>query len=144
MAAAFEKFSYATANNAIAIQVSGRLHICLEGVLNRIVYSHQVEQVKSELGVDNNVTYISQIMKPRHGYVYCIRILPTLVLHYISNFDRNRHRIYYRPALLNGCHVVEALRGDCGPVDVSEAELTRIKAEATENTSTIEPVLGLS
>ena len=39
----------------------------------------------------------------------------------------------YRPAVLNGRHVVDVIRAVCGPADVSEAELDRARRQATEN-----------
>ena len=45
--------------------------------------------------------------------------------------DEGDHSVLYRPALLNGRHVVDVLRAVCRPADVSEAERDRIRREAT-------------
>ena len=55
-----------------------------------------------------------------------------MVFDYRCYFKVLFHTVYYRPALLNGRNVVDVLRTVCGPVDVSEAELTRIRKEVTE------------
>ena len=39
--------------------------------------------------------------------------------------------VFYRRALFNGHNVVDMLRAVCGPADVSEAELDRVRREAT-------------
>ena len=45
--------------------------------------------------------------------------------------DENLHGVSYRPALLNSRHVVDVVRAVCGPADVSEAELDRVRRETT-------------
>ena len=47
--------------------------------------------------------------------------------------------VAYRPALLNGRHIVDVVRLVCGPADVSEAELDRIRRMATQRARAIEP-----
>ena len=46
--------------------------------------------------------------------------------------DERCRTVIYRPALLKGWHIVDVLRAICGPADVSEAELNRVRWEATE------------
>ena len=55
-----------------------------------------------------------------------------MVFYYRYSPDDERHSVYYRPALLNGRHIVDVLRAVCGPTDLSEAELDRVRREATE------------
>ena len=45
--------------------------------------------------------------------------------------------LHYRPALLNGRHVVDVWRTVCGPLDFSEAPLDRVRRTATENASDV-------
>ena len=47
-------------------------------------------------------------------------------------YENNEHIVHYRPALLNGRHVLDVVRTVCGPADVSEAELDHARKEATE------------
>ena len=49
----------------------------------------------------------------------------------------------YRPALLNGRHVVELLRAICGPSVASEAELDRVRTGPTRRVFNTWPELGL-
>ena len=49
----------------------------------------------------------------------------------------------YRPALLNGRHPVDVLRAVCGPAVVSEAELDRVRRQATEGAICLQQVLGI-
>ena len=55
-----------------------------------------------------------------------------MVFDYRFYTDADYHYVYYRPALLNGRHIVDVLRAVCGPADVSEAELDRVRWEVTE------------
>ena len=54
-----------------------------------------------------------------------------MVFDYTYCPDEGLHYVLYRPALLNGRHIVDVLRAVCGPADVSEAELDRVRREAT-------------
>ena len=56
----------------------------------------------------------------------------TLVFDYEYTLYNELHYVLYRPALLNGRHIIDVLRAVCGPADVDEAELDRIRREATE------------
>ena len=49
-----------------------------------------------------------------------------------SHGERVQHHVFYRPALLSGRHIVDVLRAICGPADVSEAELDRVRKNATK------------
>ena len=55
-----------------------------------------------------------------------------MVFEYRYYPDDGCHAVYYRPALLNGRHIVDVLTAVCGPADVSEAELDHVRREATE------------
>ena len=57
---------------------------------------------------------------------------------YCFFFPGRSHCIYYRPALLNGRHVVDVLRAVCGPADVSEAELDDIRRRMTERARAVQ------
>jgi len=46
-----------------------------------------------------------------------------------KHHDNTFHSVYYRPALLNGRHVVDVLRAVCGPADVDDAELNHVRTE---------------
>ena len=62
---------------------------------------------------------------------YSVSCHPELLFHYIL-LKMHTHLVFYRPALLNGRHIVDVVRAVCGPADVSEAELDRVRREATE------------
>ena len=53
------------------------------------------------------------------------------------NERKSRVAVYYRPALLNGRHVVDVLKAVRKPLVVSEAELDRVRREATGNAEEI-------
>ena len=61
-----------------------------------------------------------------------------MVFEYRFRPDKSRHFVYYRPSLLKGRHIVDVLRSVCGPADVSEAELDRVRKGATEMAGDVE------
>ena len=61
-----------------------------------------------------------------------IQKMPEMVFEYHEHIESQRHLVLYRPALINGRHIVDVLRAVCGLADVSEAELDRARKEATE------------
>ena len=81
------------------------------------------------------LTYVSGIHTKVWDMVEMIGRSPKIVFEY--NLIRSKHHsVHYRPALLNGRHVVDVLRAVCGPADVSEAELDRAKRSETERMRT--------
>ena len=62
---------------------------------------------------------------------------PTLVFQYSFDTDFEDHDVYYRPALLNGRHIVDVLRAVCGPGDVDEAELDSVRSDAAEGAEAV-------
>ena len=57
---------------------------------------------------------------------------PEMVFNHRYHTDVCLHVVIYRPAFLNGRHIVDVLRAVCGPADVREAELDRVSREATK------------
>ena len=54
-----------------------------------------------------------------------------MVFEYEHDRDEETHYVLYRPALLNGRHLVDVMRTALGPADVDQAEFDRVKREAT-------------
>ena len=84
-----------------------------------------------------NLTYSSSILDERLGFNLIDRV-PSMVFDCERDLDELCHHVLYRPALLNGRHIVDVLRAVCGPADVSEAELDRVRSEATKEASEVE------
>ena len=93
-----------------------------------------VKKLELTLGALPNLIYASHTCK-KETYPICIQQKnPGLVFDYCYFPDEGCHSVVYRPALLNGRHVVDVLRAVCGPAYVSEAELDRVRREASEKT----------
>ena len=112
-------------------QVPGTLHFCYgidrcEGKEARIRCDWFERAV---VGIAN-LTYVSA--PPMIHLPYLINKAPSMVFAYNYSTDGNPHCVLYRPALLNGRHIIDVLRAVCGPADVDQAELDRMKTEATE------------
>ena len=113
-------------------KIPGRVHICNEA-------PQQIGIYPTHLSTPTNLTYLSERLRdddPEYSrmspppFDRC----PGLVFYYVYNpaIHRDTHSVFYRPSLLNGRHIVDVLRAVCGPADVSEAELDRVRREATE------------
>ena len=127
----------------LAKQVPGRLFFSLKE--NDTCTLDVYEQLVLFLDAINkvaNVTYASQVAKQPYFNNYRIWKSPDMLFEYYYSSHYKRSLIYYRPALLNGRHVVDVLRAVCGPADVSEAELDRVKKEATERARDLEDWFG--
>ena len=106
-------------------QMEGKLHLCLEGLSPRNAEGSDRVEVLLELP---QLTYVSQSSK----FLMPSYISPSkneIVFQYY--YYKNTYVVYYRPALLNGRHIVDVLRAVCGPADVSEAELDQARKTAT-------------
>ena len=124
-------------NVELAKQVIGRLHLHFEDVLFESDQpSDKREKFRSALGVLPSLVYASQAFTAGPAPGDLIQKCPEMVFdYYYHPGDRRSRFVYYRPALLNGRHVVDVLRVVCGPADVSEAELAHARREATERAS---------
>ena len=127
----------------LAKQVPGRLFFSWK--TNHTRSSEVYKQVVSSMNAMSkvpNVTFASQVGKRRYYENYMIWRSPSMIFEYRYTSDHQKHEVYYRSALLNGRHIVDVLRAVCGPADVSEAELDRVRREATERSSEIPCVCG--
>ena len=122
--------SYMEACVEVSKQLQGRLHICLEG------FKLKHREGTQFLWALNPPTFTSQRIKKGYLGVFLMHNFPEMVFDYRSYDDH--HYVLYRPALLNGRHIVDVLRAVCGPADVSEAELDRVRREATEKAFSVE------
>ena len=119
----------------LAKQVTGRLHLRYEGVIFDIDNEEAFnERERFTLALDAlpNLGYASQTIKRGIALLHLTQNRHGMVFEYRNFLDKGHHSVSYRPALLNGRHVVDVLRAVCGPADVSEAELDRVRREATE------------
>ena len=105
----------------------GKLHLRLEAPTIGTIEDYHYDKFV----VASRLSYNSQTIKQRERRVHLIATFPEMLVDYFYYTDLNFHSIYYRPALLNGRHVVDVLRAVCGPLDVSEAELDRVRKAAT-------------
>ena len=117
----------------MAEKVTGRLHLCSEGVvLGSVEACNERTRFTSALGALPNLIYASHTVERGTFALFVIMKCPGLVFDYCYRVDERSHAVLYRPALLNGRHVVDVLRTVCGPADISEAELDRVRRKATE------------
>ena len=113
-----------------AKQLGGGLHGHLEGLNFQTTDDHEFKKL---LAVLRRFSYASYIYRPGMFCPSLMNRLPELSFEYKRSTDGQYHLVDYRPALLNGRHVVDVLRAVCGPADVSEAELDHARREATKN-----------
>ena len=116
-------------------QVPGLLHLCHMSPKTPTCLLLESCRTCKKFGVamkkQNNLTYSSVTSDEDFDYVL-IDESPALVFDYEYTLDKEYHFVLYRPALLNGRHIIDILRAVCGPTDVDEAELGRVRREATE------------
>ena len=112
----------------------GRLHLHLEDISYSLENEHG-PRVKKILSTRNTVKYTSQIIVYSDGTLDMEPMSNEMVFDYRYFATFWEHNVLYRPALLNGRHIVDVLRAICGPADVSEAEMDRVRTEATKNAS---------
>ena len=80
---------------------------------------------------------------------FSVRDIPRQITVLVFNYQyfptpiRPFNLVLYRPARLHGRHVVDVLRAVCGSADVSEAELDRVRREATERANKVEVLDGV-
>ena len=115
---------YVDACTKISKTIQGRLHFSLEGYDSGAI-PYNVMALRP-------LTYVSQCVKRDFLGFSAMGIFPEILFNYIYYPKTARHYVSYRPALLNGRHVVDVLRAVCGPADVSEAELDRVRREGRE------------
>ena len=114
----------------IAKKCTGRLHLRVESNV-RFDIKKRIE-IASALDTLPGLICASQTIKRRQGLFPLTDRGLQMVFYYCYYLDDRRSNVYYRPALLNGRHIVDVLRAVCGPADVSEAELDRVRRKATK------------
>ena len=114
-------------------RVPGRLQVCIENQNeNKFQAMSQLSIFENAFRGFTNIKYFSwnfgcNYVSISYSYSPC----PEHLFHYFFHYGY-QHHAWYRPALLNGRHVVDVVRAVCGPADVSEVELDRAKRQATE------------
>ena len=112
-------------------EVPGKIVVCAEGFdYNNFETVNQADMSARALSSLTNLTYFSTTFDGASlsMILYC----PWLVFVYKRVIGQHSHFVVYRPALLNGRHIVDVVSAVCGPADVSEAELERARREATK------------
>ena len=95
-------------------------------------------ELVTAMAMHTSPTYSSVTTKRSCNLDYVIDKVSTMLFEHEHGFVNQQHYICYRPALLNGRHIVDVLRAVCGPADVGEAELDRVRREATEKARNME------
>ena len=117
----------------LAMQVPGRIHLkpitakCPDREIR-----NQYHEFVSDITEQINPCYFSEI-RNKFSISCMIIASPAMVFEYAHDSDVEYNYVYYRPALLKGRHIVDALRAVCRPADVDKAELDRVKRETTED-----------
>ena len=120
---------YRNACTELAKQVPGRLYLHLNVVPSNLIQTWIRINMFKAMGT---LTYGSETIKNGCPSLFAAR-RPPIFFHYRHHLVTNLHTVHYRPTRLNSRHIVDVLRAVCGPANVSEAELDRVKREATEN-----------
>ena len=130
----FENGSYMKACEKVVMQVEGELHLCLNEKHEQQDGTHFLETIFNL----SNLKYASYTIKEDYYRVYGNYTHDKMVFGYAYNRNEifqsseiGSHSVWYRPALLNDRHIVDVLRAVCGPADVSDAELDRVRRQAT-------------
>ena len=118
-----------------AQKMIGRFHLCLEGGIYDSIENFQCSKLLAAL---SQLCYTSQTVKRGTLTLLVMPKFPKVYFNYIHYPFEDKYLVLYRPELLNGRHVVDVLRAVCGPADVSEAELDRVRREATEKAFSVE------
>ena len=125
----YENERYIMSCADMAKRMAGRLHIRLEKPVSD--WNEYFEQ-RTFVAALKRLSYVSQTIEFDHSNLFLMQEFPKMLFHYKHYPTIHQHLVYYRPALLNGRHVVDVLRAVCGPADVSEAELERVRRHATQ------------
>ena len=131
----FENTDYVNSFLKLAEKNSGKLYLKMAGFDQRArdVTRKNVTMIRTSLTTETKLSYISHTLKQNWDYyATTIKLSPEIVFEYVQCLDKPYHSVNYRPTLLKGRHVVDVLRAVCGPADVSEAELSRVRRAATE------------
>ena len=120
----------------LARQVTGTLRLCIEAFYcDTVEANNWRDGFTFELCKLPNLRYASTNLTGDDYILQVIFWCPKMVFdycYYALGGEELVHSLKYRPALLNGRHPVDVLRTVCGPADVSEAELDRVRREAME------------
>ena len=111
-------------------KMTGGLHLHINGNLSNVYECDQLVKFAAAL---DRLSYVSNTIESNvYEPLMVLEMLKIseITFYYIYESDGHKNLVYYRPALLNGRHVVDILRVVCGPADVSEAELDRVRREA--------------
>ena len=124
----------------MATQVPGTLHFHVVTAPSPVagVERKTIVKLVSDLVKYVNATYCSwtsaQILS-----LYPITESPAVVFNYQFNRELARHTAIFRPALMNGRHIIDVLRAVCGPSKhYGQLALEYLRREATEATDTME------
>ena len=130
----FEYAGYMEACMKLATQVTGRVRLSPRDCSFESEEAwDRSSQFVTALEKANKITYVSTFVYGEfHEYVIMIDDHPEMLFDYTHCFENSLSDVFYRRALLNGRHIVDVVRSVCGPADVSEAELDRVRREATE------------
>ena len=114
-------------------QVPGFVHFCFTNDFFALS-KEDIRKSISSVAYCNlkNLSYISLTKKVLEFKTHMICSSQTMRFEYQYMTEDKRHFVRYRPALMNGRHIVDVLRAVCGPADVSEAELNRVRRSATD------------
>ena len=116
-----------------AKEVTGRLHLCTQGALiDSAEACSQNKLLQCKLGTLPKLIYSSHTCKKDDVVTSVMCDCPEMVFEYNCYPETGYHSVLYRPALLNGRHIVDVLRAVCGSADVSEAELERVRRKTTK------------
>ena len=128
----FSNASYLDAFVELANQVTGRLHCnIMNPRFSHMVYYNRYRKFATDIAKQTNLTYCSINIHSICSTKPMTKMSLTVVFDHESHNNGQYHIVYYRPALLNGHHIVDVVRAVLGPAVVSEAELDRVRAEAT-------------
>ena len=133
-----ESDSYKKSCIRLAKKITGRLLVRInlnDATDDRLL--RRLEGISTSVSDETKILYVSQTSSVSGDMALTPMIFsrPEMVFYYRYVPGSKCNIVRYRPTLLNRRHIVDVLRAICGPLDVSEAELDRIRREATEGAS---------
>ena len=109
------------------------MYLCIEvGTLYGKESLEMCDKSTEDMAELTSLTYVSVTGELWNRLPSITKKSPNIVFTHVYTPEREFNYVFYRPALLNGRDIFDVLRAVCGPADVSEAELDRIRREATE------------
>ena len=118
----------------LLVKIKGRVHLHLDyGSVSNPRRENQFNNFLQIFRLHTNIFYLTHIIGGNITYSFRSGFYDRVPFDYQYEPRKRLHRVYNKPALLNGRHIVDVIRTVCEPADVDVAVLDRVRMKATEN-----------